>query len=71
MIKKIFIVAFLIILNTQVGYGVERNCSKPLIGIMLNTGDDKSYSIYPWYAIRQNYGQVVAQSGGDPSLHWL
>lgn len=40
--------------------------SKPLIGIMLNDGGTGGYSTYPWYAIRQNYGKLIAKLGGIP-----
>jgi putative glutamine amidotransferase len=40
--------------------------NKPLIGILLNTGTEGGYSDYPWYAIRQNYSQVVSHYGGVP-----
>jgi len=39
---------------------------KPLIGILLNEGGSEEYSTYPWYVIRQNYGQVVSDFGGIP-----
>lgn len=39
---------------------------RPLIGILLNSGTDKSYSIFPWYAIRKNYSQVIVEAGGLP-----
>jgi len=39
---------------------------KPLIGILLNDLGSGGYSKYPWYAIRQNYGKVIAQMGGIP-----
>lgn len=39
---------------------------KPLIGIMLNDGGKGGYSDYPWYAMRQNYGRVIAELGGIP-----
>lgn len=46
---------------------VAKGChQKPLIGIMLNDGGDTSYSIYPWYAMRKNYSDVVAKQGGIP-----
>lgn len=40
--------------------------AKPVIGIMMNNGDEGGYSRYPWYAIRQNYSQVVSRYGGVP-----
>lgn len=42
---------------------------KPLIGLSLDTGKHSSpngYSTYPWYAVRKNYGEMVAAAGGVP-----
>ena len=44
---------------------------KPLIGITLDSEDPSSaeqggYSAYPWYALRSNYAEAVAQAGGVP-----
>ncbi len=39
---------------------------KPIIGITLDSEDPGSYSNMPWYALRQNYADVVTQSGGLP-----
>lgn len=39
---------------------------KPLIGILLDSGGNEGYSEYPWYALRKNYGQVIANLGGIP-----
>lgn len=39
---------------------------KPIIGILMNQGNDTSYSIYPWYAIRKNYSDVITKLGGIP-----
>ncbi len=44
----------------------SKNEPKPLIGILLNDGGQGGYSEYPWYALRQNYSEVIAQSGGIP-----
>lgn len=63
-----FIVALFVAINTSC-HAPENSASaqaKPIIGIMLNTGDEGGYSIYPWYALRQNYSEVIAQSGGIP-----
>ncbi len=39
---------------------------KPLIGLTLDLENNKSYSKYPWYAIRQNYCCAVSNMGGIP-----
>ncbi len=39
---------------------------KPLIGITLDSEDPGSYSNMPWYALRQNYADVITQAGGIP-----
>jgi len=44
----------------------EPHANKPLIGILLNDGGEGGYSIYPWYAMRKNYGEIVTKMGGVP-----
>ena len=39
---------------------------KPVIGITLDSEDPGAYSNMPWYALRQNYADVITQSGGLP-----
>lgn len=39
---------------------------RPLIGVTLDSEQPGGYSKYPWYAIRQNYAQAIAASGGLP-----
>jgi putative glutamine amidotransferase len=39
---------------------------KPIIGITLDSEDPGSYSNMSWYALRQNYADVITQSGGLP-----
>lgn len=39
---------------------------KPIIGITLDSEDPGAYSNMPWYALRQNYADVITQSGGLP-----
>ncbi len=44
---------------------------KPLIGITLDAEQPRppeqgGYSVYPWYALRTNYADAVAQAGGVP-----
>ena len=41
---------------------------RPLIGITIDYQESKSYSSFPWYALRTNYGQVILKSGGIPVL---
>jgi putative glutamine amidotransferase len=38
----------------------------PLIGITLDSEEPGGYSKMPWYALRQNYCEAVAQAGGAP-----
>ncbi len=38
----------------------------PLIGITLDSEEPGGYSKLPWYALRQNYCDAVAQAGGLP-----
>ncbi len=40
--------------------------STPLIGLTLDSEQPGGYSKYPWYALRQNYTDAVAASGGAP-----
>lgn len=40
--------------------------SYPVIGITLDSEDPGGYSNMPWYALRQNYADVVTASGGLP-----
>lgn len=39
---------------------------KPIIGLTLDLQVQKTYSEYPWYALRQNYAAVVSQFGAIP-----
>ena len=39
---------------------------KPLIGLTLDLEQTKSYSVFPWYAIRKNYCTSVSEFGGIP-----
>jgi putative glutamine amidotransferase len=40
----------------------------PVIGITLDTEEPGGYSRYPWYAVRKNYCEAVAQAGAVPML---
>lgn len=40
----------------------------PLIGITLDSEEPGGYSKLPWYALRKNYAQSVAQAGGVPVM---
>lgn len=42
--------------------------SQPVIGLTLDWRQTGQYSKYPWYALRENYCQAVANSGGVPFL---
>ncbi len=39
---------------------------KPLIGLTLDFEVKKSYSVFPWYAIRENYCSSIINLGGIP-----
>jgi putative glutamine amidotransferase len=39
---------------------------RPLIGLTLDSEEPGGYSKFPWYAIRRNYAEAVAQAGGVP-----
>ena len=41
---------------------------KPVIGISIDTGINKSYSNFPWYAIRINYVNSVISANGIPLM---
>jgi putative glutamine amidotransferase len=38
----------------------------PLIGVTLDAEAPGGYSAYPWYALRANYAEAIAQAGGLP-----
>lgn len=40
--------------------------SKPLIGITLDSQKPGEYAVVPWYALRQNYADVISQLGATP-----
>jgi putative glutamine amidotransferase len=40
------------------------NFDKPVIGIAIDYSEDKTYSQYPWYAIRENYSSAISNTGG-------
>ena len=40
--------------------------SKPVIGLTLDHEDSGGYSIFPWYAMRENYFSAVVRAGGLP-----
>ena len=39
---------------------------KPLVGLTLDLELTKSYSVFPWYAIRKNYCTSISDFGGIP-----
>jgi len=39
---------------------------KPIIGITMDSEDPGGYSNMPWYALRQNYADVITMAGGIP-----
>jgi putative glutamine amidotransferase len=42
------------------------NRSRPVVGITLDAEPPGGYSAYPWYALRRNYADAVADAGGLP-----
>ncbi len=40
--------------------------SRPRIGLTLDAEAPGGYSAYPWYALRTNYAEAIAQAGGLP-----
>ncbi|MFN7039143.1 MAG: gamma-glutamyl-gamma-aminobutyrate hydrolase family protein [Alphaproteobacteria bacterium] len=40
--------------------------NKPIIGITLDSEKSGEYSDFPWYALRENYGDIVVKYGGIP-----
>lgn len=39
---------------------------KPIIGVVLDHEQTGGYSVFPWYALRENYFASVARAGGVP-----
>ena len=39
---------------------------KPLIGLTLDLETSKTYSKFPWYALRENYCSSISHFGGIP-----
>lgn len=39
---------------------------RPVVGMTLDSESPGGYSNYPWYALRQNYCQAIADAGGLP-----
>jgi putative glutamine amidotransferase len=42
------------------------NTSRPVVGLTLDAERPGGYSAYPWYALRANYADAIAASGGLP-----
>jgi putative glutamine amidotransferase len=42
------------------------NHERPRIGLTLDAENSGGYSAYPWYALRINYAQAIADAGGLP-----
>ena len=40
--------------------------ARPRIGLTLDSENPGGYSAYPWYALRTNYAQAIAEAGGLP-----
>ncbi len=62
---SVCVVSLSLLLNPLIHAKTHQH-DKPLIGILLNDGGKGGYSEYPWYAMRQNYSQVIAENGGIP-----
>lgn len=60
------VVAICLLVAGQSSYAKSPTSHKPLIGILLNDGGPGGYSIYPWYAMRKNYSEIIAAKGGVP-----
>lgn len=45
---------------------VQESMKKPIIGITLDSEEPGGYSNMPWYALRQNYADVISAAGGLP-----
>ena len=43
---------------------MSKTQKKPIIGITLDYSEEKSYSHYPWYALRADYSDAVQKAGG-------
>ena len=41
---------------------------KPIIGITADYSEEQTYSLYPWYALRENYTAAIIRAGGIPIL---
>ena len=41
---------------------------KPIIGISIDTGSNKTYSKFPWYAVRINYINSIISANGVPLM---
>lgn len=39
---------------------------KPRIGLTMDRQTKDTYSIYPWYALRENYASILSQNGATP-----
>jgi len=63
--SRTLLIVFLL-LPFQGVFAKAPHSTKPLIGILLNDGGEGGYSIYPWYAMRKNYSDIIAKQGGVP-----
>ncbi len=62
----LLLIAVFVATFNKVAHARHNALKKPLIGILMNDGGQGGYSQFPWYAIRQNYSEVVADLGGIP-----
>ncbi|WHQ47067.1 MAG: gamma-glutamyl-gamma-aminobutyrate hydrolase family protein [Candidatus Midichloria sp.] len=47
---------------------MKQMIDKPIIGITVDFLNHKSYSKYPWYALKKNYADAISSFGGVPIL---
>ena len=45
---------------------MRASLKRPLIGITIDFEEPGGYSKFPWYALRENYSQIVVKTGGMP-----
>jgi putative glutamine amidotransferase len=48
------------------GFSTSAMAHRPLIGLTLDREEAGGYSRWPWYALRVNYAEAVAEAGGVP-----
>ena len=51
---------------TALKWGMTASQNRPLIGVTVDFEEAGGYSNFPWYALRENYSQIVVKTGGMP-----